>query len=195
MIRTIDHLASEVHLLRIENEGLRQTVKIEKKRHKRGKPLFEQLRDEDNQLAQFYSPNKIQKARDAQAARIEQQQQEEARKADEKLQKELQKEERERMATQRKAEVQQARTERAIEKAHKAAEVQERKKQRAINQQLQFEAKQAKRAARSKAKQTDRLEEGAIVDQVVETVEVVKLATTSRGRSIRQPQHLKDYEL
>ena len=47
IINTIDHLTTQVHLLRIENKGLQQAVKAEKKRRKRGKPLFDQIRDEN----------------------------------------------------------------------------------------------------------------------------------------------------
>ena len=132
----MDHLATQVHLLRIENEGLQQAVKAEKKRCKQGKPLFDQIRDENGCQAVFYSPKKIQYACDKQQEIEEKAQQEETCKEEAKLQKQLQKEEKEQLAAARRAERKEKSQQKAIEKAQKVAEVAARKEQRIINQQL-----------------------------------------------------------
>ena len=90
-------------LLKNENEGLRKTIKTEKDRRKRSKPLFNDLTTNDDNKAIFFSPSKIAQRRQE----IEQEQQNkqeiEREKAEKRLQKALRKEEREVLNAQRKA--------------------------------------------------------------------------------------------
>ena len=62
MNKTITTLTTQNILLKAENEGLRQTIYTEKKRRKRGKGLFEELRAQDGQGGLFMLLNKVQQA-------------------------------------------------------------------------------------------------------------------------------------
>jgi len=61
---TVEKLTTDVALLKAENEGLRRTVRIERSRRRREKPLFDDLGVNDEAKGVFFSPNKIQAARD-----------------------------------------------------------------------------------------------------------------------------------
>jgi len=63
---TIGKLSTENELLKAENQGLRRTVRIEKDRRRRGKPLFDDLGIDSETKGVFFSPRKIQGARDRQ---------------------------------------------------------------------------------------------------------------------------------
>jgi hypothetical protein len=69
-----------------ENKGLRKTVFIKKSRRKRGKPLFNLFRDKSEAKAMFFSPTKIQAARDSQTHKQQEKQRLEAQKQPDKLQ-------------------------------------------------------------------------------------------------------------
>ena len=58
------NLTSEVSILRYENKGLRRAVFNEKKKRQRGRPLFEELRANNKVKCTFFSPKKIQQARE-----------------------------------------------------------------------------------------------------------------------------------
>jgi hypothetical protein len=58
---------AENDLLKAQIKGLREAVYITKRRRKRGKPLFIELRAQDENKAVFFSPAKIAAARELQA--------------------------------------------------------------------------------------------------------------------------------
>jgi len=99
---TMKKLTTDVALLKAENEGLRRTVRIERSRRRRDKPLFDDLEVNDEAKGMFFSSNKIQAARDRQIQRIEEEQQAAIQKADEKEQRELRKLEKQRLIAERK---------------------------------------------------------------------------------------------
>ncbi|KAF2176819.1 DDE-domain-containing protein [Zopfia rhizophila CBS 207.26] len=61
---TIHALTVENMLLKMQNQGLKKTLINEKKRRKRGKPLLLEMQGEEESNAIFWSPNKVQQARD-----------------------------------------------------------------------------------------------------------------------------------
>jgi len=61
---TIISLHTQLAITKAENEGLRQAVHHEKRCRKRGKGLFEDIRVEGDRHALFFSPSKVQSARD-----------------------------------------------------------------------------------------------------------------------------------
>ncbi len=63
---TMKKLTTDVALLKAENEDLRRTVRIERSRRRREKPLFDDLEINDEAKRVFFSPNKIQTTRDRQ---------------------------------------------------------------------------------------------------------------------------------
>jgi hypothetical protein len=82
---TIEHIKTQNEILRSENKGLKTALIEEKRKRKRQKPLKSYLREEDNQAAIIFSPNKVAKAR-ARIAEIEaEKQQEEARALEDKV--------------------------------------------------------------------------------------------------------------
>ena len=91
---TMYSMSIENMLLRQQNNGLKQSLINEKKRRKRGKPLLLDIPTEQDGGAIFWSPNKVQHARDQQAqkdadlsAKQQQKQAEKARKEVEKIEK------------------------------------------------------------------------------------------------------------
>ena len=61
---TMKKLTTDVTLLKAENEDLWRTVRIERSRRRREKPLFDDLEINDEAKRMFFSSNKIQTARD-----------------------------------------------------------------------------------------------------------------------------------
>ena len=61
---TMKKLTTDVTLLKAENEDLRRTVRIERSRRRRKKPLFNDLEVNDEAKGVFFSSNKIQTTRD-----------------------------------------------------------------------------------------------------------------------------------
>jgi hypothetical protein len=86
IIRAAEIFATENEILRHENNRLRNAIKEEKKRRKRGKPL--ELMDEDDIPGQglIFSPAKIERARQRIRQREEIEQREKQSKADQRLQ-------------------------------------------------------------------------------------------------------------
>jgi hypothetical protein len=58
-MNTVFTFAAELTLQRHINEGLEVALLNKKKRRKRGKNVFEELRADDGSGATFFSPNKI----------------------------------------------------------------------------------------------------------------------------------------
>lgn len=77
---TCSKLQNTVTLQAKRIQDLEASIQHEKKRRKRGKALFKQLRADDGYGAMFFSPAKIQQARDLQAEREAQKQAEQASK-------------------------------------------------------------------------------------------------------------------
>ena len=61
--RTIESITTDNALLKAENKGFREALYQEKKKRKRNKGLFEELRAEDGHGATFFSPAKIERAK------------------------------------------------------------------------------------------------------------------------------------
>jgi regulator of replication initiation timing len=68
LVRAREKLASENKILRIENEGLRETIFEKKRKKKRGKTLNFHEKGEQTGQALFFSPAKITRARERAAA-------------------------------------------------------------------------------------------------------------------------------
>ena len=61
---TIEKLQTENELLTAENQGLRRAIRVERNRRRRGKPLFDDLGVTAEDKGVFFSPKKIQGARE-----------------------------------------------------------------------------------------------------------------------------------
>jgi hypothetical protein len=141
LTKTFQKLQTENQLLKHENKTLRNACNVEKQRRKRGKPLFRDITDNGDCRAVFYSPTKIQEARDYQDTKQQEKDTEAARKAEDKLQKQIQKEEKQRQVIQRKQQREVTRVLREQETAAKKAAREEAKLQREAAKQHQQELK------------------------------------------------------
>ena len=86
---TMEHIQMQNEILRNENNSLKSALIEEKRKRRRQKPLKSYLRDEDDQVAVVFAPNKIKLCRQRMEEVEEQRQQEEARKQEEKLQRDI----------------------------------------------------------------------------------------------------------
>jgi Spy/CpxP family protein refolding chaperone len=152
---TIEKLTTDVALLKAENEGLRRTVRIERSRRRREKPLFDDLGVNGEAKGVFFSPNKIQAARDRQIQRIEEKQQAAIQKAEEKEQRELRKLEKQRLIAERKVEREKKKAERE-EKAKRKKKLRAKElKQRRLIQEQKLKAKELQKGQKKKSKEVE----------------------------------------
>ncbi|KAF2194337.1 hypothetical protein K469DRAFT_196271, partial [Zopfia rhizophila CBS 207.26] len=188
LYQTINHLTTENVLLKLKTKGLANALFIEQKRRQRSKPLHLELRAPEIGMAIFYSPNKVQQARDRarekeEAVRITREE-----KKKEKLRKEEEKAENKRLLEERKAAQAIERRERAAEKALKQIKKEEAKFARKARRQLKNDSKQMKdkrkKAIKTIVIESDEEIESASPDEVVEATSV----QTRRGRKIVLPQ-------
>ena len=100
---TIERLTTENTILQGKIADLRETVRLEKNKRRRGKPLFDDLGVENDGGAMFFSPSKIQRARDRQKEKERERDLLQAQKIESKHQKQLAREEKQLLTAQRKA--------------------------------------------------------------------------------------------
>ncbi|KAF2174339.1 hypothetical protein K469DRAFT_801916 [Zopfia rhizophila CBS 207.26] len=172
--QTVNHVTTENVLLKLQVRGLENTLFIEQKRRQHSKPLDLELRAPEDGIAIFYSPNKVQQARDRAWEK------EEATH----IVREEEKAEKKRLLEERKAARAIEQEERATEKKRKRIEKEEAKLAREADKDFKNVSKQANKSGRKiiEAIVTDSDEEieGASVDEVVEATP----AHSRRGRKI-----------
>lgn len=147
---TVISLHTKLAIAKAENNGLRKAVTTEKRRRKRGKGLFEDMREEGDGHALFFSPSKIQLAREKKEAKERKKDEEALQKENEKIVKRQEKEEQARLVEQRKKEREKTRLAKEREKLEKQREREQVKADKLAAKQLQDEAKQARMALRKK---------------------------------------------
>jgi len=69
LINTMDYLTTQNTILSAKVKDLQETVRLEKGKARRGKPLFDDLGVNGEVKAMFFSPSKIQRARERQRER------------------------------------------------------------------------------------------------------------------------------
>ena len=102
LTRTIQYLATKNILLKLQVQGFEKALDLEQKRRQRAKPLQFELRTPEDGMAIFYSPNKVQQARDKAAQKEEAARQLREEKDKDKLRKIEEKAEKRRQIEQRK---------------------------------------------------------------------------------------------
>jgi hypothetical protein len=100
---TMHALSTENMLLKMQNDGLKKRLVNEKKRRKRGKPLMLDFPTQNEGGAIFYSPNKVQQARDRQDQKAANAEAQRRQKEVDKACKEAEKAEKVRLVEERKA--------------------------------------------------------------------------------------------
>jgi len=189
---TMKKLTTDVALLKAENEGLRRTVRIERNRRRREKLLFDDLEVNGEAKGVFFSPNKIQAARDRQIQRIEEEQQAAIQKAEEKEQRELRKLEKQRLIAERKVEREKKKAERKEEAKRKKKLRAKELKQRRLVQEQKLKAKELQKGQKKKSKE---VEVQQFTDFVaIEEVErgPSQIRSTRAGRQFKAPKRFDD---
>ena len=192
---TILHLTTQIELLQFENDGLREAVINEKKKRKRGKALFEELRVENGSQATFFSPMKIKRAQELQEQREQEKQQAIALKQQEKLHRAIHKQEKQRELEQRRQLRLEQKAARALVQAQKRQEFKERKEARQAERQLQDETRAIARAPATPGRPIlgDHRPIAVVEDEIHAGVVEQAIGRPSRAR--RLPAHLEAYEL
>jgi len=182
---TIEKLTTDVALLKAENEDLRRTVRIERSCRRREKPLFDDLGVNDEAKGMFFSPNKIQAARDHQIQRIEEKQQAAIQKAEEKEQRKLRKLEKQRLIAERKVEREKKKAKRE-EKAKRKKKLRAKElKQRRLIQKQKLKTKELQKGQKKKSKEVK-------VQQFTDFVAIEKVKReSSQIRSTRAERQFK----
>jgi len=150
---TVEKLTTDVALLKAENENLRRTVRIERSRRRREKSLFDDLGINGEAKGVFFSPNKIQTARDRQIQRIEEKQQAAIQKTKEKEQRKLRKLEKQRLIAERKVEREKKKAKREKEAKRKKKLRAKELKQRRLVQEQKLKAKELQKGQKKKSKE------------------------------------------
>ena len=120
--RILNHcqqLQAENSLLKAEIKGLREVVRVKKRRKKPREALFKELRGEEGNATIFFSPAKISAARELQAQRAREEEEIQARKEQDKLQRQQRKEEQAELKRAAAAARQEKRERLALKKAEK----------------------------------------------------------------------------
>ncbi len=189
---TMKKLTTDVALLKAENEDLRRTVRIERSRRRREKSLFDDLEINGEAKGVFFSPNKIQAARDRQIQRIEEEQQAAIQKAEEKEQRELRKLEEQRLIAERKVEREKKKAKRKEEAKRKKKLRAKELKQRRLVQEQKLKAKELQKWQKKKSKE---VEVQQFTDFVaIEEVErgPSQIRSTRAGRQFKAPKRFDD---
>ena len=192
---TIQSLATSNILLEHKIKGYERALQNEKKKRQRAKPLFHQLATQQDGHATFFSPKKVQEARDLQKEQQDAKDREAALKANKKIQRQLQKEEKRRLIDQRKAQRIQDKEAREREAAARKVATQQAKEAKQAKQQLQSSLNQARKSKRDKNNGILAIEEVDLEATSGAEVQVVEIADRRPIRQKRLPPRLKDYEI
>ncbi|THC86978.1 hypothetical protein EYZ11_013576 [Aspergillus tanneri] len=185
-------LSTESILLKLRCEGLENALQNEQKRRKRGKPLIFNLRAPEDGYAVFYSPRKIQQARDLQMEKEKAIQLAKASKEKEKIRRQQEKEEKQRLVEERKrirASNRELRIQEAEQKRHQKAE---KRLAKEADLQLQNDFKRVKRGKKKPSRPSTAKDQEDIVEPAADVIEEAPLAVNRRGRQIRLPQRFRD---
>ena len=150
--QTIHTIAVQKQLLQHENERLKAALINEKKRRNRGKPLLLEPADLDNGGAKFYSPMKIQQAREKQQDKDLEEQQQLQQKAKDLCLREEQKQLKQQLLDERKFGQVQAKKRREAVAAEKALEKEQLAVDRELAKQLRDDLQLSKRGKKQNIK-------------------------------------------
>lgn len=184
-------LSTENMLLKMQNDGLKKRLINEKKRRKRGKPLMLDFPTQNEGGAIFYSPNKVQQARDRQDQKAANAEAERRQKEVDKACKEAEKAEKARLVEERKA----ARAYTKELKLHKQEEKRRQKDEeiqvKQANQQLQKKLVMKSRKVQKPAEPQKKCDNRGNKDVVVVEDEEPPPSLNARGRQIRLPERFR----
>jgi hypothetical protein len=190
--QTAQHLLAENSLLKSQIQGLEKSLSLEQKRRQRGKPLQFELRAPEDGMAIFYSPNKVQQARDKVAQREEATLKLQEEKNEEKQRKMQEKAEKRRQIEERKSMRATAREIKLAEQAQKRCEREDKRLSRAANRQLQIDIQQREQSKERVIQPIvpEKEEDNSAVS--IDEVQESESRVTGRGRKVTLPQRFRE---
>ena len=188
---SIHSLSVQNMLLKMQNEGLKKQIVNEKKKRKRGKPLLLEPPKNHDGGALFWSPNKVQQARERQAQKDEAAEVLRQQKEDDRLRKEAEKAEKARMLEERKRMRSTAKEIRLQQQQEKQRQKEEAKIAKQANQQLQSEIKSIKKGKKKGPSPPPSTTKDVNVEQSVVEVARVLPAQNRWGRQINLPMRYR----
>jgi hypothetical protein len=195
--QTIHTIATQKQLLQHENEKLREALINEKKRRTRGKPLLLEAPQEYNGGAVFWSPTKVQEARDRQARKDADDKALQLQKSEEQKAKELQKQEKQAMLKERARLRLVAKEIRLQQQQAKAAEREEARITKQVEKQLRYDVQSSKKATQQSAKASSLLmapptaPKAVVVDEVPINNIGPSVPRETRTRKVQLPQRYR----
>ncbi|HEV7738417.1 MAG TPA: hypothetical protein VGO47_13725 [Chlamydiales bacterium] len=178
-------------LLKARVQGLEQALYNEKKRRKRGQALFEELRANDGQGAMFFSPQKIQQAKETLQRRTDD-------KVNIQLQKNAQKEAKRAEQLSKRQAIEQRKAERLLraQDQKEAAKTKRLAKEQAdidrqATAQLQNDVQSVIETRRKPKKAQKNAEEPPLLQEVEMTEKVEIRISRVTGRRVQQPQRFR----
>jgi hypothetical protein len=187
--------ATELILAREREQGYIKTIESQKKKGKRGRAFTEDLRAEEGLGALFFSPSKINRAKELQAAKDEAKELESHNKL-------LRAQGRATQKAQKEAEVQQRREDKAaravarkVEDALKKAGKQQQKEAKEAQKQLETKSKASSSRPRKKQKSQKEPRKSRVAVIVPEPQVASNHLKSRSGRTIKKPTHLDDIRI
>lgn len=187
--QTIHTISARNQILQHENERLKEALSNEKKRRKHGKALLLEPPQDHNGGAVFWSPSKVQAARDRQEQKDLDEKELQHQKSEAMKLRKQQKQAKAELLEERRHIRAEAKELRDQERAKKVAEREERKVAQELRNQLQNDIKSSKKGKRQNPEPTAAPEVVVVDKDPVVEPEAVQ-AHSRRGRPIRLPQKL-----
>lgn len=188
---TMHALSMENLLLQMQNKNLKKSLVNEKGRRRRGKPLMLDFPTENEGGAIFYSPNKVQQARDRQQTKDISAEAQRQQRAEEKVRREATKADKERLVEERKATRSLAREKRLQDLEAKRQKKIDDAMAKQANQQLQSELGIQANHDEQHIQPRQRQEKEQIEPAAVVEGGGVDLPAHTRSRQIRLPQRFQ----
>ncbi|CEL07079.1 hypothetical protein ASPCAL10244 [Aspergillus calidoustus] len=188
---TMHHLSTENILLKLRCEGLETALQNEKKKRQRGKPLQLQLQAPEDGGAVFYSPQKIQQARDLQLEKERAANELKASKELQKVRRQEAKELKQQLLEERKRNREHQQELRRLEAEQKKKEKEEARAAKEAEKQLQKDFQQVRKTPKKPSKALNRQKPQDINPVSPDVVEEVPPTVNRRGREIRLPQRFR----
>jgi hypothetical protein len=189
---TMHHLSTENILLKLRCQGLENALLNEQKKRQRGKPLAFNLPASEDGNAVFYSPKKVQQARDLQAEKEKAIQLTKASKEEEKFRRQQEKKEKQRLVEERKRIRASNRELRIQEVERKRRQKEEERLAKEADLQLQMDLKQVKGGNKKPPRSSTTKDQKNIIQPAADIIEEVPPTVNRRGRQIRLPHRFRD---
>jgi hypothetical protein len=190
-LNTIHHLFAKAQHQELEIELLKERLQLQEKQNKRSLTLFNELRASDDNKAIFFSPKKVQEARDLHAQREFEKEQEAERKQSEKLTREQTKALKALQQAEKRLQVQQQREQRQQEQAKMRLKREEEKRRKQAEKQLQTESKLAKQQPNHSQSKSVRFESIMIADTDGQDDSIPTPVSTRSRAKRRLPQRYR----